>query len=105
MLADGYGRMGADELRLDALRRAAEDDRGPESARVELARGLSASGQADRAIGIVATAAAHSPERRLDLIRLLIERTSRLPADRRDWHEVESQLRATERALPDAAGR
>ena len=104
MLADGYGRMGADELRLDALRRAAEDDRGPESARIELARGLSASGQADRAIGIVATAAVRSPERRLDLIRLLIERTSRLPADRRDWLEVESQLRAAERALPGAAG-
>src|SRR6202042_954706 len=67
MLADCYGRMGADELRLEALRRAADGDRGPESALIELARGMSASGQADRAIGILAMAAARRPEHRLDL--------------------------------------
>ena len=37
MLADCYGHMGSDEQRLDALRQAAGDDRGPEIARVEFA--------------------------------------------------------------------
>ena len=104
MLADCYGRMGADELRLDALRRAAEGDRGPESARVELARELSAVGPGGpRHRHRSRSRRPAARERRLELIRLLIERTSRLPADRRDWHEVESQLRAAERALPGAA--
>ena len=50
MLAECYGRIGADEQRLDALRRAAEGDQGPESARIELAPALARSGKLDQAI-------------------------------------------------------
>ena len=50
MLADCHGRLGADEQRLDALRRAAEGNQGAESARIELVRVLARSGQLDQAI-------------------------------------------------------
>ncbi len=104
MLAECHGHLGEDERRLNALRRAGDGDRSPELARVALAGAMSAAGQVDGALRIIAPAAAHDPRRRLEVIRLLIERTGRLPADRRDWNEVEAQLREAERSLPDAAG-
>ena len=44
MLFECYGRVGSDEKRLDALRRFAEGDQSPESARIELRRPLPARG-------------------------------------------------------------
>ena len=44
MLVECYGRVGSDEKRLDALRRFAEGDQSPESARIESRRRLPARG-------------------------------------------------------------
>ena len=40
------------------------------------------------------------PELRLDLVRLLIQKTSRQPRDQRNWQEVERALVQAEKALP-----
>ena len=40
------------------------------------------------------------PELRLDLVRLLIQKTSRQPRDQRNWQEVEHALVQAEKALP-----
>ena len=49
MLAECWGHVGSDEQRLNALRQAADGDRGPESARIEFARALARSGKLDQA--------------------------------------------------------
>ena len=79
MLAECYGRLGDDEQRLDALRRAAEGDQGPESARIELAQALARSGKLDQAVAILSPLADRKPELRLDLVRLLIQKTIASP--------------------------
>ena len=76
MLAECYGRVGADEQRLDALRQAAEGDQGPESARIELAQALARSGKLDQAVATLLPLAEASPSWRLDLVRLLIQKAS-----------------------------
>ncbi len=100
MLAECYGRVGDEEQRLDALRQAAEGDRGPESARLELAQALVRSGKLDQAVTILLPVADRRPEWRLDLVRLLLQRTIRQPEDQRNWPEVERSLREAEKALP-----
>ncbi len=100
MLAECYGRVGDEEQRLDALRRVAEGDRGPDSARIELAQALAASGKLDQAVTILLPLAASEPEWRLDLVRLLLQKTIRQPRDQRNWQEVERYLHEAEKALP-----
>src|SRR5271157_4515729 len=100
MLAECYGRVGADEHRLDALRRLVESDRAPDSARVELARSLARSDKLDQSIAMLLPIVERKPELQLDLVRLLIQKTSRQPRDQRNWQEVEHALVQAEKALP-----
>ncbi len=100
MLADCYGRVGAQEHRLDALRQLVESDRAPDSARVELARSLARSDKLDQSIAILLPIVERKPELRLDLVRLLIQKTSRQPRDQRNWQEAEHALVQAEKALP-----
>ena len=82
--------------------RAPRTIRAPESARIELARALGRLGKLDQAIAILLPLAERKPELRLDLVRLLIQKTSRQPRDQRSWPEVERHLREAEKALPQA---
>jgi len=100
MLADCYKRLGSDEQQLDALRQAAEGENGPEMARLELARALARSGKLDEALEILLPLAARQPELDLDIVRLMIQKTLRLPWDQRRWQEVDKRLEQAEKALP-----
>jgi len=102
MLAECYGRVGDEKRRLDALWLAAEGDRAPESARIDLAQAMARSGKPDQALAILLPLADRSPELRLDIVRLLIQRTLKLPQDQRRWQEVEQRLQEAEKALPGA---
>ncbi|MGA8349109.1 MAG: hypothetical protein WB773_15080 [Isosphaeraceae bacterium] len=99
-MAECYGRVGAEEHRLDALRLLVESDRAPDSARVELARSLARSDKLDQSIAMLLPIVERKPELRLDLVRLLIQKTSRQPRDQRNWQEVERALVQAEKALP-----
>ncbi len=103
MLAECYGRMGSQEQRLDALRQAAESDAGPGQARIELTRALAQSGKLDQALAILSPLVDRQPDLRLDIVRLMMQKTLRLPPDQRRWGEVEQQLQSAEKALPSAA--
>jgi len=100
MLAECQGHLGSDEQRLAALRQAAEGDRAPESARIELVRALALSGQLDQATTTLLPLAERRPEWRLDLVRLLLQKAIRQPRDQRNWPEVERYLVEAEKALP-----
>jgi len=102
MLAEAYGQVGSDEQRLDALQRATERDQAGEPARVALARALARSGRLDKAIAVVLALVDRNAELRLDLVRLLIQRTERQPSGQQDWPAVERQLGLAEKALPQA---
>ena len=104
MLAECHGRMGSDDRRLDALRRAADGTHGGEAARLELVRALAESGRLDQAISVLApmAVAGNNSEWRLDLVRLLLQKTVRQPRDRRNWPEVERSLREAEKATRGA---
>ena len=105
MLAECFKNMGSDEQRLNALRQAADGDRGPESARIELARALARAGKLDQAVVILSPLVEAKPELRLDLVAALIQKASRPPPDPRLWKEAERQLRTAEQALPGAVER
>ncbi|HKM54863.1 MAG TPA: tetratricopeptide repeat protein, partial [Isosphaeraceae bacterium] len=100
MLAECYGRVGAVEQRLSALRQVAEGERSPDVVRIELTQALGQAGKLDQAIAMLLPLADRRPELRLDLVRLLIQKTSRQPADQRNWQEVERALVQAEKALP-----
>ncbi len=102
MLAECHRRLGHDEQRLEALRRAAEGEQGADEARLVLTRELAQSGRLDQAISVLSPLAmtGRNPEWRLELVRLLLQRAIRLPRDRRNWAEVEGYLREAEKALP-----
>jgi tetratricopeptide (TPR) repeat protein len=104
MLAKCYSETGDEEQRLDALRRAAERDQGPESesARSELASSLVQSGKRDQAVTILMPLEARKPEWRLDLVAFLLAKAIRQPRDQQNWLEVERQLSDAENALPQA---
>ncbi len=105
MLAECYSHMGSDEQRLDALRQAADGDQAPASARVEFARALGRAGKLDQAVDVLSPLVAGKPELRLDLVALLIQKASRPPSVARLWQDAERQLRAAEKAVPDAVER
>jgi len=100
MLAECHRRMGDEEQRLDALRRAAEIDQGPDAARKDLAEALASSGKLEQAVAILLPLAVRKPEWRLDLVRLLLQQAVRAPRDRRNWADVERHLGEAEKALP-----
>jgi tetratricopeptide (TPR) repeat protein len=104
-LATCYGRIGCDEQRLDALRRAGGGDTGggsqaPDSLRAEYALALAQAGALDEAIVKLTALVERNPELRLDLVRQVLNRTLRQPRDRRNWNEVERQLGEAEKNLP-----
>src|SRR5262249_23087200 len=70
-----------------------------------LVRALAQAGQLDQAISALSplAIAGRNPEWRLDLVRLLLQKTVRQPRDRRNWPELEGQLGEAERARPRAA--
>jgi tetratricopeptide (TPR) repeat protein len=105
MLAECHARLGSDEERLEALRRAAGRDQGSDLARIELVHALARSGRVDEAIAILSPLALsdRNSQWRLDLARLLFQKTIRQPQDRRNWHEVERYLREAEKASPPDA--
>ena len=105
MLADCYGNVFDEERRLATLRRVAEGGQGPKAAVGELVASLARSGRLDQAVTILSPMAGSKPEWRLDLVQLLIEKTSRLPRGKRNWREVEQQLAEAEKALPRSGER
>ncbi len=102
MLAECHGRLGSEEQQLVALHRAADGKQGAEMARLEMVRLLAHSGRFDQAISFLApmAIAGSNPEWRLELVRLLLQKTVRQPRDRRDWPEVEQRLIEVKRAWP-----
>ena len=109
MLADCYTALGWEEKRLDALRNAGESPAASEAARaaseaarLALARASAQSGKVDQALAILVPLADGKPELRLDLVRLLIQKTIRQPRNQQNWQEVERYLREAEKALPQA---
>jgi tetratricopeptide (TPR) repeat protein len=102
MMAECARGLGDEELRLDALRAAAERAKGPGSARIELVEALARSGKLDEAVMILVPMAERNPEWRLDLVRLLLQRSIRQPRDQRNWQEVERSLTEAQTALPDS---
>ena len=102
LLVECYGHMGSDEQRLEALGRVAEGQQSPESARIEFVQALARSGKLDRAVNALLPLVRHKPELRLELARLLLQRTIRQPKERRNWQEVEQSLKESEKALPQA---
>lgn len=101
MIAECHGRLGSDDDRLEALRRAAEGKEGAETARLELVRALEQSGRLDQAIATLSPMAigGTNPAWRLDLVRLLLRKAIRQPRDRRNWPEIERRLDEAEKAL------
>ena len=100
MLADCYGRMGADELRLDALRRAAEGDQGgtrPRRARPG-AGAVRPARPGDRDPRRRWRSRAPTRSGGSTSSGCCSRRRSACPRDRRDWREVESHLREAENA-------
>ncbi len=65
MLAECHGHLGAEEQRLDDLRRAVDGDRNAEGARVEFARALARAGQFDQAVTVLLPVADRRPEWRV----------------------------------------
>jgi tetratricopeptide (TPR) repeat protein len=102
MLAECHGHLGADEQRLDDLRRAVDGDRNAERTRVEFAQALARAGQVDRAVTVLLPVADRRPEWRVDLVRLMLRKAVRQPRDRRNWPEVERSLREAESTLPQS---
>jgi tetratricopeptide (TPR) repeat protein len=101
MLAECHAQLGHQEQQLDALRRAAEGNQAPESARIAYAGALARSGNVDQALAILLPLEGGHPELRLDVVRLSIQKTLRLPPDQRRWDEVEKRLAEAEKALPN----
>jgi tetratricopeptide (TPR) repeat protein len=102
MLAECLGRTGDEEGRLVALRRATES---PEqsvavTAQLGLAQGLEAVGQFDEAQNQFILVAKAVPEARLDVARLAILKTSRLPRTKRRWGEAERRVKDAEAGAP-----
>ena len=103
MLVECFGRVGDQERRLEALQRLAESDRASDFTRIEFAKSLVQAGKLDRGIAILMPLSVEKPELKLEVVHLLIQKTSRQPRDQRNWEKVEGPLRDAEKALPQAA--
>lgn len=100
LLADCYDHLGQAESRLAAIQRAAGAAGGAATAQVLYARELERQGKLDEAMALHLKLAETRPESRLDVVRVLIAKTNRLPAGRRDWEAVERRLQEVEKAAP-----
>ncbi len=105
MLVECYGRVGAEEQRLRALRDVAENRLAGESTRVEYARSLARAGKLDDAIAVLIPLAERQAEVKVDLLEALVQKASRIPGDPAAWREVERQLGLAEKALPGSIER
>ena len=104
MLSECYNQTNSPELQLTALRNAVEGGVGSENSQFELAKALVRSdqpGELERALRILRTLVASRPEAEIEIARLLIRRTQRLPREQRDreWRLAEEQLAKTERLV------
>ena len=100
LLAECHSRTGEKEKRVAALQRAASGETTTAMAGPLLAQSMESEGRLDEAIKVHLTSWRARPESRLDLVRLLIQKTSRQPRDLRNWQEVEHALVQAEEALP-----
>jgi tetratricopeptide (TPR) repeat protein len=102
-LAECYGRLGAEEMRIDALERASAGQKSTTLIGPALAQAMEKSGRIDDASKLHATLADTRPESRLDLIRLSIQKNLRLPSDQRHWQALEQRLLDVGKAMPSSA--
>jgi tetratricopeptide (TPR) repeat protein len=104
MLAECLTKTGDESTGQAALRQAA---RSPEesirtSAQQMLARTLEDAGVLDEALSEYALLAKTRPEAAIDVARLSIKSTRRLPRGRQQWSEAERRVKDAERAVPSA---
>jgi predicted Zn-dependent protease len=97
LLAEGYAKLGRPELRLAALRKAAEGGIAAEPAKLALAQALTESGDIDQALSILVLLAESRPELKLEIARLSVQQNLRKPPERRNWNAIEKQLSISER--------
>jgi tetratricopeptide (TPR) repeat protein len=99
MLAECHGRMGSEEQRVAALRRAVDGGVRDESPRLELVQALIGLGDLDEALKILEPMAEQRPELQTDFTALLIRKNLGLPRCARSWGQVEASLRRADRSL------
>ncbi len=103
LLAECLRRTGLDEQRiLAALQEAATVESTAAVAQPLLATELERAGRIGEAVSIQLSLVNSRPERRLELVRLLIRNNSRLPQAQRHWEDAENQLHEAVKRLPDA---
>ena len=83
LLSVCYGQQGEEKQRLAAIERAAADPAAAVAVGPVLAQALEAQGRVDDAIQFHTQLRQTRPQSRLDLVRLLIQKTVQLPAPRR----------------------
>ena len=99
LLAECYRSVGDEDQREAAFRSLVDSGRAPDSVRIELARSLTRSDKLDQAIAMLLPVVGRVPEQRLELVSLLIQKTSRQARNQRNWQEVEQALLQAEKAL------
>jgi tetratricopeptide (TPR) repeat protein len=102
-LGQCYEQLGNPDLALAAYRRASAADPLWVPARAGVASASLTLGKIDSALEEYRAIQANVPESRFVVVRLLIHRNLGLSAANRDWAEVEQELAAAEKALPDSA--
>jgi tetratricopeptide (TPR) repeat protein len=102
MLWECYGKINDQERQIAALQRAAASETTSRVVRPVLAEKLEQSGRLDEAISQHLLSVDARPQSRLDLVRLLIQKNTRLPKAQQRWDEVERRLREAEEANPQA---
>jgi tetratricopeptide (TPR) repeat protein len=102
LLGQCYGRLGDTDLQFAAFRRAATLDPSWVPARLALAGALAVQGKPDQAIEEYRVVLPRAPEARPLLVRLLIQRNLRLPAEQRTWDEIDLLIAEAARDVPDA---
>lgn len=103
MLAECYRRAGYGKDRvIAALQAAASGKAEAKVARTLLAEELERAGRLDEAIAAQLQLMDTRPESRLDLVRLLIVKNSRLPQAQRRWQDARQRLQEASRLLPQA---
>ena len=102
MLAECYKRTGSAKDRLITALRGAADGPTAAVARRLLAEELERAGRLDDAIAVHLQMMDSRPGSRLDLVRLLILKNSKLPQAQRRWQDAEQRLHEAARVLPAA---
>ncbi len=99
LLAECYQHSSGKEKRTAALQTAVDRGRaGP--AALMLAEALESDGRLEEAVRLHSDLVATRAESRLDLVRLWIKKTLRLPPDRRSWSSLENRLEEARKVVP-----